>query len=59
MMSHLLRVSNGKHCQTPNRISSYKQTGLSFINTVHVIMNPAPLAAQMVKNLPTMWEAWV
>ena len=58
-MSHLLRVSNGKHCQTPNRISSYKQTGLSFINTVHVILNPAPLAAQMVKNLPAMWEAWV
>ena len=58
-MSHLLRVSNGKHCQTANRMSSYKQTGLSFINIVHVILNPAPLVAQMVKNLPAMREAWV
>ena len=45
--------------QTPNRIASYKQTGLSLINIVHVILNPAPLGAQMVKNRPAMWEAWV
>ena len=43
----------------PNRMSSYKQTGLSLINTVHVILNRAPLVAQMVKNLSAMWEAWV